>query len=71
MRNARVRTKARSSVRSARQAIGAGGGTSQVAVAEAIRELDQAASRGVIHRKNAARRKSRLQRQLAKSKTGR
>jgi len=32
---------------------------------EAIRELDKAVSRGVIHKRNAARRKSRIMKQLA------
>ena len=31
----------------------------------AVRDLDMAASRGIIHAKNAARRKSRLMQQLA------
>jgi small subunit ribosomal protein S20 len=35
------------------------------ATREAIRDLDMAASRGVIHKRNAARRKSRLMKQLA------
>jgi small subunit ribosomal protein S20 len=35
------------------------------AVQKAISELDLAASKGVIHRKNAARRKSRLMKHLA------
>ena len=30
-----------------------------------VRDLDKAASKGIIHRKNAARRKSRLMKQLA------
>ncbi len=33
---------------------------------EAVRALDRAASKGVLHRNNAARRKGRLTRQLAK-----
>jgi small subunit ribosomal protein S20 len=33
---------------------------------EAIRALDRAASKGILHRNNAARRKSRLTRQLVK-----
>jgi small subunit ribosomal protein S20 len=33
---------------------------------EAVRSLDRAASKGVLHRNNAARRKARLTRQLAK-----
>ncbi|MGH2370859.1 MAG: 30S ribosomal protein S20, partial [Chloroflexota bacterium] len=32
----------------------------QAAVLRAIRELDKAAQKGIIHRNNAARRKSRL-----------
>ncbi len=35
-----------------------------VAVKEAIRSLDRASSKGVIHKNNAARRKSRLMKQL-------
>ncbi len=70
LRNARVRTRARSSVRSARRAVDGGEATSPDAVQSAIQELDRAASRGVIHPNNAARRKSRLQRSLAKSKAG-
>ena len=33
---------------------------------EAVRSLDRAASKGVLHRNNAARRKGRLTRQMAK-----
>jgi small subunit ribosomal protein S20 len=35
---------------------------------EAVRALDRAASKGVLHRNNAARRKARLTRQMAKLK---
>jgi len=70
LRNARVRTRARSSVRSARRAVDSGQATSPEAVHAAIQELDRAASSGVIHPNNAARRKSRLQRSLSKSKAG-
>jgi small subunit ribosomal protein S20 len=69
VRNARIRTRARSSVRSARQAVEGGGASSEAAVKSAIEELDRAASKGVIHRNNAARRKSRLQKHLAKMKS--
>jgi small subunit ribosomal protein S20 len=67
VRNARIRTRARSSVRSARQAVeGSDRNAGEVAVKSAIQELDRAAAKGVLHRNNAARRKSRLQKQLAK-----
>lgn len=36
----------------------------------AIQELDKAASKGVIHKRNAARRKSRLMKQLNELKNG-
>jgi small subunit ribosomal protein S20 len=39
------------------------------AVMLAISELDRAASKGVIHKRNAARRKSRLMKQLNKLET--
>jgi small subunit ribosomal protein S20 len=69
VRNARIRTRARSSVRTARGVVEGGDSTSgDAAVKSAIQELDRAAAKGVIHRNNAARRKSRLQKQLAKTK---
>ena len=37
---------------------------------EAVRALDRAASKGVLHRNNASRRKARLARQMAKLKIG-
>jgi small subunit ribosomal protein S20 len=69
VRNAQIRTRTRSSVRSARQAVdGSDRNAGESAVKSAIQELDRAASKGVIHRNNAARRKSRLQKHLAKAK---
>jgi len=69
-RNARLRTRARSSVRAARMAIDGGEKAgSEAAVKSAIQELDRAATKGVIHRNNAARRKGRLQKRLARMKS--
>jgi small subunit ribosomal protein S20 len=66
MRNKVYRTRARTQVKSARQFIMNGERDSAVeAVQQAVSTLDQAASKGVIHRKNAARRKSRLMKRLA------
>jgi len=65
-RNRPVRTRARTQVRIARTAIEAGKQEpAAAAVKEAIQQLDRAAEAGVIHRKNAARRKSRLMKSLA------
>lgn len=64
-----VRTRAKNTVRLARQAIVSGQAADEN-VRAAIKELDKAAAKGVIHRNNAARRKSRLVKQLqTKSKS--
>ena len=68
MRNKRIRTRARTFVKNAREAIDGNPQTSEEAAAAALRELDKAASRGVIHRNNAARRKSRLMKHLNRAK---
>ena len=47
-----------------------GDGAERMTIAlEAVRSLDRAASKGVLHRNNAARRKGRLARQMAKMST--
>jgi small subunit ribosomal protein S20 len=62
-RNQKIRSRARTAVKRAREAVSSGTGAEQ-AVQQAVSELDRAASRGVIHKKNAARRKSRLAKQM-------
>lgn len=60
-RNKPHRTRARTFVKKAQEAIAAGdAATSLEAVRAAISTLDSVASKGVIHKNNAARRKSRL-----------
>ena len=70
-RNRSVRAAVKTYVSRARQAIAAGpqtdAATIPAAVLRAIRELDRAARKGVIHRNNAARRKSRLMKRLRAS----
>ena len=64
------RGTARSFVNKARLAINAGKQESAVeAVKVAISALDKAAQKGVIHKNNAARRKSRLMKRLAELKS--
>jgi small subunit ribosomal protein S20 len=66
VRNRIFRGRARTYVQKARTAIEAGSvEDAQKATLEAISELDRTASKGVIHKNNAARRKSRLMKQLA------
>ena len=60
------RGSARTQVKKAREAISDGDREKAVAeVKGAISKLDRAASKGVIHKNNAARKKSRLMKQLA------
>lgn len=64
-RNRAIRTRARSAVTVARGAISSGDAAeAETAVVKATSVLDSAASRGIIHRNNASRRKSRLAKQL-------
>jgi len=62
LRNRAVRSKLRTSIKLARAAEGP---TTPAAILEAIRALDKAVSKGVIHRNTAARKKSGLARRLA------
>jgi small subunit ribosomal protein S20 len=67
VRNRLVRSKTRTEVKKARTAIQGGDvETARQATLEAIRTLDKAAVKGVLHRNNVARRKSRLMKRLAK-----
>ncbi len=66
LRNRVYRGRARTFVQKARTAIDTGNAeNAQAAAVEAIRALDKAAEKGVIHKNNAARRKSRLMKRLA------
>lgn len=62
--NRNYRNRARTFVKKARVAIKTENSAAD-AVRLAVQDLDKAASRGVIHPRNAARRKSRLMKQLA------
>lgn len=68
LRNRAFRGAARAALRDARSGIDAGKPNPE-AVAEAISRLDKAAEKGVIHKNNAARRKSRLMKALAAAQT--
>jgi small subunit ribosomal protein S20 len=62
LRNRAMRTKIRGSMKTARAAEGA---TRPAAILDAIRVLDRAVTKGVMHRNTAARKKSALARRLA------
>lgn len=64
--NRTYRNRSRTLVKQARTSIESGNvEEAKEATRVAIRDLDMAASRGIIHANNAARRKSRLMKQLA------
>lgn len=66
LRNRVVRGSTRTFVQKARLTIGTGNvEEAKAATLEAISALDKAAIKGVIHKNNAARRKSRLMKHLA------
>jgi small subunit ribosomal protein S20 len=66
LRNRIFRGRARTYVKKARTVLEAGNPEeAKAATLEAIRALDKAAEKGIIHKNNAARRKSRLMRRLA------
>ena len=66
VRNQTVRSKARSAVKDARGAIASGEDVTRN-VSAAASALDKAAEKGIIHKRNAARRKSRLMKAAAKA----
>lgn len=69
MRNRGVRSEVKTLVVKARKSLagaGSAAGDRRTETIEAIRALDRAASKGILHPRNAARRKGRLARQLAK-----
>ncbi len=65
VRNKAVRSEVKTRVKSAVRAAETGGEDTEEAVRMAIKRIDKAAAKGVIHKNQAARRKSRLMKRLA------
>ena len=65
VRNKAVRSEMRTRTKAAVTAAESGGGSSDELLA-AIKRIDKAAQKGVIHKNNAARQKSRLIKRIAK-----
>ena len=66
VRNRLTRANTRTAVRGAREAVASGQAEdARKATLAAVSALDKAAEKGVIHKNNAARRKSRLMKKLA------
>jgi small subunit ribosomal protein S20 len=68
LHNRSIKSLVRTQITKARNAIATGDENSEEAVRMAVSELDRAAKKGVIHRNNAARRKSRLMKRLNAAK---
>jgi len=64
LRNRAVRSAVRGSVKSAREALTGKTADSATVVREAIRAIDRAVTKGIMHGNTAARRKSSLARKL-------
>jgi small subunit ribosomal protein S20 len=65
VRNKGVRSELRTRTRNALTSADSGGADRDEALRLAIKRIDQAASKGVIHKNTAARRKSRLMRRVS------
>jgi small subunit ribosomal protein S20 len=65
LNNRNVRGAARTAVNQARASFDEGAPETKEAVLKAISAIEKAAEKGVIHKNNAARRKSRLMKRLA------
>jgi small subunit ribosomal protein S20 len=64
--NRMIRTRSRTFVKKANDAIASGDqATAVAAVQEAMSQLDKAAQKGIVHRNNADRRKARLAKKLS------
>jgi len=70
LHNRSIKSIVKTQITKAREAIDSDASveTAEEAVRAAVSELDRAAKKGVIHRNNAARRKSRLMKQLNAAK---
>jgi len=66
-RNVQVRTGLKSAVKKAREALAKGEAGAKEVVQAALRTLDKAASKGIIHKNAASRRISRLAKAAAKA----
>ncbi|CAN5689604.1 MAG: 30S ribosomal protein S20 [Actinomycetota bacterium] len=65
VRNKGVRSELRTRTRNALTSADSGGADRDEALRLAVKRIDQAASKGVIHKNTAARRKSRLMRRVS------
>lgn len=65
LRNKSVRSEMKTRVKNARREAEAGGEGTAEAVRAAVKRIDKAAAKGIIHKNQAANRKARLMKRLA------
>ena len=65
LRNKQVRTELKTEAKKVRTAAASGDADTSALLRQATRDLDKAASKGTIHKRAAARRKSRLARRVS------
>ncbi|MGB8957312.1 MAG: 30S ribosomal protein S20, partial [Tumebacillaceae bacterium] len=66
LRNAAAKSALRTSIKKFEVAVAAGDANAPVLLKQACRSLDKAVSKGLLHKNNAARKKSRLTKKLNK-----
>ena len=66
-RNKAVKTNLKTVLKKAGAAVSSGSDDSREAVLAAVKKLDRAAAKGLIHKNNAARKKSKLTKKLNKA----
>ena len=64
VRNRIVKSSVKTFIRKAERTIAASVDEAQAQVVQAIKSLDKASAKGILHKRNAARRKSRLMKKL-------
>jgi small subunit ribosomal protein S20 len=69
-RNKSVRSELKTRIKRADQTAAAGGDDSAESVRRAVKALDMAAAKGIIHKNQAANRKSKLMKRVAKAAAG-
>jgi small subunit ribosomal protein S20 len=69
-RNKAVRSELRTRTKTANTAIAEGADNAEESIQAAIKRIDKAAAKGVIHKNQAANRKSRLMKRAAKADAG-
>jgi len=69
MRNSRIKSALRTTIRKFETAITAGSEETAATLRNAVRAIDRAVTRGILHKNSAARKKSRLAKRFNRQET--